>query len=321
LKTAHISLVTSLYRTEQHLSQFVNHAASVAEQTAALGLTLEFIPVVNDASPYERQLVEDFARRVPHVHPVFVPRETLYASWNRGVKLTSGQVVGFWNVDDVRTVAALVDGYQRIQQGCELVYFSYTVIRPKSFFYRERVYPAVPFDAEVHRRKMKCSPFFLFNPSLYEKAGDFDERFRIVGDWEWCVRALNHADFCPSPVNSGQFFLHGGNLSDTGNPLQTVEENILFILHGMWESITPADPELMRETWAKWHPHPLPPEIEEQLWGIGAQARWKQWKRETARKRRRVQLEQMARFLPKKLIDTVGLRPYLARLGLIKARK
>ena len=31
-----------------------------------------------------------------------VPREGLYKSWNRGIKLAKGEYITIWNVDDIR---------------------------------------------------------------------------------------------------------------------------------------------------------------------------------------------------------------------------
>lgn len=317
----HLSLVTSLYRAEAHLENYIHHAVEVAGKVASL--KLEFIVVANDATPRERELINHFSTLYPHVRAEFVLRETLYASWNRGVRLASGNCIGFWNVDDVRTAEGLIAGYEKIQQGCQLVYFPYAVIRPGAImpYHRRRVYEAVPYDPDLHRRVMKCGPFFLFSPALYEQVGAFDERFRIIGDWEWCARATDYADFCPVSVHAGDFYLHGANLSSTGNPLQIAEDNVLFLLRGMWDSLKPADPDLMRQTWAKWDNGELPPEIQEKLWGKDARANWHQWQIDTRRKRRRAELEQALRFIPKTVIDSFGVRSSLARLGFVKDRK
>ncbi|HEX2622938.1 MAG TPA: glycosyltransferase [Phototrophicaceae bacterium] len=324
--TGQISIVTSLYRTEQHLPAFIQYALDVAGQVRQAGdYSPEFIIVANEATERERLLLDDFQQRYDQVKVLYVPRESLYASWNRGVQAATGQAIGFWNVDDIRTSAGLIEGYNQIVNGCQLVYFSHTVIRTASGRQRERrqTYPAAPFDPELHRRVMKCGPFFMFAPELYQRVGGggFDERFRIVGDWEWCIRALNHTEFCPRDLIAGYFLLHGGNLSDSGNPLQLAEENIIYLLNRASDRLIPIDPELMHKTWSKWAESlPLTPELEARLWGEGAKQRAEDWLRHKKQMQRRTRLQNVIRYLPKKVIDQTGLRPYLAKLGLVKNR-
>jgi glycosyltransferase involved in cell wall biosynthesis len=311
----HVSLITSLYRTEMHLSTYIQYAREIAAQAAAQGINIEYVVVANDATAYEREFLKGFDAKVIHVS-----RESLYASWNRGVKAASGEAIGFWNVDDIRTVDGIVEGYRKITQGCKLVYFAHTVIRTQNGREERRTYPAVPFDVELHRRVMKCGPFFMFSPSLYREVGGFDERFRIVGDWEWCVRATDRAEFCPLDLIGGYFLLHGANLSDTGNPLQVAEENIVYLLQGAYNRLVPVEPDVMRKTWEKWG-FDLPPEIQDRMWGEGAAEGLARWKKEVQHKRRITRLDLAIRYLPKQMIDRTGLRPYLAKLGIVKNRK
>jgi glycosyltransferase involved in cell wall biosynthesis len=311
----HVSLITSLYRTETHLPTYIQHAREVASQAEARGVSVEYVVVANDATARERELLESFDAKVIHV-----PRESLYASWNRGVRAASGEAVGFWNVDDIRTLEGIVEGHRKITEGCKLVYFAHTVIRTQRGREERRIYPAVPYDKELHRRVMKCGPFFMFSPQLFREVGEFDERFRIVGDWEWCVRATDYAEFCPVELIAGYFVLHGGNLSDTGNPLQVAEENIVYLLQGAYDRIVPVEGDVMWKTWEKWG-FDLPAEIEARMWGEGAAERLARWKKQTQHKRRMTQLNLAVRYLPKQMIDRTGLRPYLAKLGIVKNRK
>lgn len=314
-----VSLITSLYRTETHLPTFIRHAQVVAAQVQTAGISLEFIVVANDATEAERTLLNDYSAADSSVKVLHVPRESLYASWNRGVAAASGAAIGFWNVDDIRTAEGIIEGYRRIGAGCPLVYFSHTVIRTDGKREQRRTYPAVPYDPELHRRVMKCGPFFMFAPSLYQQVGIFDARFQIVGDWEWCARATAFVEFCTADVIAGYFLLHGGNLSDTGNPLQTAEENMVYLLQGAYHRLIPTDPDVMRKTWEKWS-LPLPQEIEQRLWGEGAAARFQAWRVEKQRVQRHAQFESAVRYLPKQVIDRTGLRPYLAKLGIVKNR-
>lgn len=321
-----VALVTSLYRSEQYLPDFIHHASALSQHFTGSALTVRFIVVANDPTEAEQRHLADFAQKTPNVTVLSVGRETLYASWNRGVReaIEQGGVdaLGFWNVDDVRTTSALYEGTERLASGdCHLVYFAHTVLRPTRFGTHRRTYPAIPFHPEPHRHRMKCGPFFLFSPSLYARVGDFDDRFRIAGDFDWCVRALDHTDFCPLDIVAGYFLLHGGNLSDSGNPLQLAEENIIHLKQSAYDRLVPVEPEIMRQTCEKWHiAQTLPAHIQQQLWGEGAAQRAIDWQTAKQRKQQRQQLENAIRFIPKQLVDRTGIRPLLAKLGIVKLR-
>lgn len=312
-----VSLISSFYRSAEHLPVFFKRARALAAEATAAGLRIEFVIVANDAQPDERMHIDTFAADVPDVNVLYVGRESLYASWNRGVAASAGQVIGFWNADDARTSAAIVDGVARIRGGCDIVYFAYEIHHPPN---PVRVFAAMPSDSGGHRRRMEAGPFFLFRRELEARIGPFDANFRVVGDWEWIVRALDKAKFCHSTVIAGAFYIHGGNLSNTGSDRESAEVNVVRLLHGIG-GLTPAPPETMRSVWSAWAAdHPLPAHVERQLWGDGAQAAWEAW-RDGANARREAALRsERARRLPKRIIDALGLRPLLARLGLVKAR-
>ena len=86
----------------------------------------------------------------------------------------------------------------------------------------------------------------------------------------------------------------------------------------MWDELLPADPDLMRARWEEWGDlgeRPIPPEIQERLWGAGAGARLEAWMREQRRKR----IMRVVRYVPRRIINRTGLRPFLAKLRIVKA--
>lgn len=323
-ETLNITIVTAMYRTEAFLPGYIEAAVRVARALSEAGLNLEYISGIKLASPVERELLEQFAAAYPNVRVIDTDSGGIYHSWNVGAQAARGRAITFWNVDDLRTPDGLIAGYRKIAAGCALVYPAYTQLRmkPGSKRARSRVYEAVPYDRDMHRRLMKCGPFFMFDRALYDIVGPFDERYRIAGDFDWCARATDHATFCPLPVDAGTFWLHGGNLSDTGNPLQAVEDNMVHLLLGDYQYLKPVNPVLMRDTWEAWGEtgRPLPPEVEHLLWGAGANERWKAHLADYRREQRRAAVESALRYWPKQFIDRAGLRPRLARLGLVKAR-
>jgi len=112
-----ISLIASFYRVQNHLPSWVARAEALSAAVARAGATLEFVILANDAQPEEIALIDAFAAHVPNVNVIYVPRESLYASWNRGVKAARGALIGFWNADDARNVEAVLDAWRLYQSG------------------------------------------------------------------------------------------------------------------------------------------------------------------------------------------------------------
>jgi hypothetical protein len=326
-----ISLVTSLYRASDHLDTFTHLAHQLVAELQAAGLSLEIIVIANDPTEKEQQQIRALAAAldsIPTVQLVVqtVPRETIYASWNRGFGAARGLCIGPWNVDDQRTAPALIEGYHLIAEGCHLVYFPYTVVQFHAvrgiFTFKERGhYQALPFDRETFARAMRGASFWLCHRDLYARAGPFDSHFHIAGDFEWVTRALTLTEFCPGTKPAGEFHLHGHNLSDTGNPLQNVEENIVHLRQGTWDWLVPAEPDMMRACWMEWGDPgiSLPDPIQDQLWGPEASEQWHSWQRSRYQARRRKLRSKMLRSIPRWIVNRTGLRPYLARWGIVKS--
>lgn len=271
-----ISLITSLYRSEKHLPLYIQRVNAVLAEAT---IPLEIVIVANDATNEEKRLLAAFAdeRRVQIIH---CERETLYASWNRGIASATGDFFGAWNVDDNRTLAGLVEG-QRLLAEAEIVDFAYLIIKGK----QEQLIPA-PYQAESNSPKAGLSPFFLARRSLYERAGVFSPQFRITGDFEWSKRPIvRQAKYSPSTVIAGHFYLHGDNLSGGANPLETVEFNIALLWHGGGDLLRPVEPSLMRQNWEAWghQAGTIPDELAQWLWGAGAEDRYKAYQQERSR--------------------------------------
>jgi hypothetical protein len=315
-----VSLITSLYRSDAHIESYAERVRALIDAAAAQGVRVEVLIVANEPTPFERAIITRLSASAAHVRLIEIPRETLYASWNRGVCAAHGVAIGFWNVDDARTVEGITAGYARIQAGCRLVHFAHDVVRIHDGTEQVRRYEPIPFDREAHRRIMKCGPFFLFHRDLYAEVGPFDERFRICGDFDWCARATAVTAFCPVNVLGGTFYLHGGNLSDTGDPRQTAECNVAILKNGVPQYLQPCEPDVMQATWERWgDAHlPLDASLKARLWGDGATERYQQALRAKRRQQQRTRISLALRYLPRQFINRTGLRGPLARLGIVK---
>ena len=324
--SADVSVITSLYQAKAYLADYILRVQMVAFQLKQAGVTLELVLVANDPSDWEKKILDDLAKaletaKTAVVIRLDVPREPLYASWNRGIEASSGRALAIWNVDDSRTSAALIEGHRLISGGNAIVDFPFAGSRTMhvgSFtFHPKREFPP-QYDPANFRRKARTSPFFMFSRAIYDVVGSFDPHFRIAGDFDWCARpAALAATFDRGEALSGTFFLHGDNLSGSQNPLEDVEDDIVMLRQGMWDQLVPADPDLLREAWTEWGALgeiEVPQEIQDRLWGEGARKRWDQWQRD---QRRKAQMRRV-RAVPRWIIDKTGLRSLLAKVGIVR---
>ena len=287
-----IAVISSLYRAERHLPAFTEAVFSFARQVSQNGLDLHYLPILNDATPCEREQIGRLAASINtagfgRMSPVYVERESLYGSWNRGIALSETPFFTFWNVDDLRSADGFIEGWQALQDGAALVDFAFAIRLAHKRFgifprQRRRSSPA-PFHPDRFTRKNGLSPFFMASRALYQQAGAFDENFHIAGDTEWAGRAQKHARFYKARHSGGEFLIHGGNLSNIGSDREDIEVNSIFMRRGDWHQLRPTNPMAQRQAWLDWGDLDgisLPDEVADFLWGPTAEKRWRQYQRE-----------------------------------------
>ncbi len=286
-----VALISSLYRCERHLPAFSAALFGFAKRVSEAGLAVHYLPIVNDATTGERELVDKLAGQINaryygRMSPQYVPRESLYASWNRAIEASDAPCFTPWNADDIRRPEALIAGYQALQEGASLVDFPFTRVFTRKRFGRlrqERETAPSPYDPLRFSRVNGLGPFFMASRALYATVGPFDANFRVAGDTEWAARAQPHARFQACDEPGGDFVIHGDNLSNTGGQREDIEVNIIFMRRGEWRFLKPANPIAMRAAWERWgNPAQLrlPPAQADFLWGPGAERRWKRFQAE-----------------------------------------
>lgn len=227
-----VSIITSLYKSELFLSKYINRIEFFNKKISKYKIGIEFIIVANDISIEEEN---ELAKcRLTNLKILRVPRETLYASWNRGIREASSDIISFWNVDDIRFPKALFNGVNEIQKGVGLVYFSYFIfgINKVTFFNKKIRLPffifrkvnAVPYNRELFMKGCLCGPFFMFHRTVIDKIGSFDETFIVAGDYDFFAKAaFNNILFKNNKSIEGIFIIHSNNICGLNSRIQSKE--------------------------------------------------------------------------------------------------
>ena len=316
-----VALISSLYQSEPHLPTFAAAVFGFAKQVSAAGIEVHYLPIVNDASDREREAIDRLARAINggyhgRMTPQFVARESLYASWNRGLALSQSAYFASWNADDLRSAAAFIAGCEALDAGADLVDFPFTRLSASRRFgilkRESRQWRDCLFQPGRFRRGNGLGPFYMARRSLAQRVGVFDENFRIAGDMEWASRVKDHARFVDGGQSGGDFVLHGGNLSNSGSDREDIEVNIIFLRLGDYTQLVPAHPRAQLDAWNSWgniHRVSLPAAVADYLWGVEAHDRWLRYRRERrqGKRRRRLRLAMASRGW----LDSVEWATYL----------
>lgn len=233
-----ISLIASLYRTDSHIKSWSKWLLTFASELQQKKVDFEIIIISNEPTVKEK----DFLNTLQSSHYDWltiheVPRESIFESWNRGIKLATGEVIGFINVDDIRFVDSLIDGIQRIHDGADFVYFPFIykryihILNFNILAKIKKFYPPQPEEAKKILG-MPYGPFWLVSKKFLERAGEFDPTFKVAGDYEWSMRTQQIGKFELSNVISGIFTSNGTTLSGSRSTIQKEEIQRIESMHG-----------------------------------------------------------------------------------------
>lgn len=222
-----ISLIASLYKTDQHIKKWSKWVVSFAEELTELNVEFEVIIVANEPTDKEKVYLEKL-KAYNWMKVLEVPRETIYASWNRGINVSTGEVYGFINADDIRFAESIVEGIEQIKKGADFVYFPFIYKRYVRVFNflipaKRKVFKPVAPEEALKVEGMPYGPFWLISKKFMDRVGQFDESFKVAGDYEWSKRTNTQGNFVLSDIISGIFTSDGKTLSGSRSLVQASE--------------------------------------------------------------------------------------------------
>jgi len=253
---ADISIITSLYKSEKYLKRYFFFAERLQRKLRRNKIRLEIVLIANEANNFEKKIIDNY-RNKTDIKVFEVPRESLYASWNRGIVESSGEIIGFWIVDDIRFAKAIVKGCEVLRtENVQIVYFSYFIIgyaiinrlRKIGNFPLPKIFLESPIEYARNEfiNGMHAGPFFLFKKSVFNIVGKFDERLKIIGDYEWLVRAvLKDIVFKKVNLSSGLFFIHDSNISGSNKQRHIIELEFVYRKYSIDKSYSLTDDDML----------------------------------------------------------------------------
>ncbi|MBI4335204.1 MAG: glycosyltransferase [Candidatus Omnitrophica bacterium] len=189
-----ISAIVSTYNSEKFIQGCLDNLLA---QTVARDME---IIVINSASRQgEEAIAREYLRRHDNIKYYKTrKRETLYASWNRAIRMSSGKYLISANTDDRSRLDALEIMAQTLDENPQiaLVYSNcYLTNIPNDDInsMNKKSSHLVPFRAMDYShknllRKCLCGSRPMWRRRLHEELGGFDETCVISGDYDFWLR-------------------------------------------------------------------------------------------------------------------------------------
>jgi hypothetical protein len=227
-----VSIILSTYLSDNYLKNYYNNINELIDVA-----NIQLVHVMNDPTSEEILYKEKFlelqskkSKKIFEYKYLIVKRESLYASWNRAIKLSDAKLISISNVDDIRYKEGLqaqisffreygelllLGGYFNVRTKNDLIIhdnIENTVIRKTDFF------------AEMH-----VGPFFIWtNPTFFGREQlFFDEQFYVAGDFDFQIRFASMGTVKMLNKNVGEYLNVNTGLS-TGSINQSIEGQVIY---------------------------------------------------------------------------------------------
>jgi len=127
----------------------------------------------------------------PRVRLISEPDEGLYDAMNKGLRLFSGDAVGFLNADDSYHDDGALAAIAEALRASDAVTGNLDFIADHASRRVVRRWRGSPFRPGAFRRGwMPAHPTFYIRRELAERTGLFDTGYRIAADYDYMLRAL-----------------------------------------------------------------------------------------------------------------------------------
>ena len=192
-----ISIITSVYNNQETIAEAMD---SVLSQTYT---DIEYIIIDGGSTDDTVNIIKSYQNRIA----VFIsePDKGIYDGLNKGIKLATGDVIGFLHSDDLYENNTVIEQVAQAFMASEIdsVYGDLTYVNKSDPTKVIRYWKSGEFTL----KKLRCGwmpphPTFFVKRAIYQQHGQFDTSFKIAADYDLMLRFLGKykisTDYIPS---------------------------------------------------------------------------------------------------------------------------
>tara|TARA_B100001093_G_scaffold516799_1_gene596443 strand:- start:82 stop:813 length:732 start_codon:yes stop_codon:yes gene_type:complete len=202
-----ISIITISYNSALTIGETLNSIKNQIQNN------IEHIIIDGNSTDNTLKICNQF----PHISKIISePDKGVYDAFNKGLRLATGDVVGFLNSDDIfydnyslQTIAASFDD----QIDCIFGNLDYINTEGKI----ARKWRSKPYrKGDFSKGWMPAHPTFYCRKPIYDQLGGYDDSFDIAGDFELMLRFLEKNNIRSKYIDKTLVKMMEGGLSNNG---------------------------------------------------------------------------------------------------------
>jgi hypothetical protein len=229
-KSPKVTIVTACY----------NRAATIRETIESVLAqdydNVEYIIIDGVSTDGTQKIVEEYASRLAHF--VSEPDHGMYEALNKGLRMATGDIIGWVHSDDVlydtHTLSAIVDAFRSSQ--ALVVYADGLFVRSDRPNAVVRNWIGGTYRPwKVRHGWLPLHPTCYIRRDYLTQVGLYDESFKIAADTEWLLRVLLHPDLHIHYLRRYVIRMRMGGLSTdlSQRKLMWSEDLRAFRMHGL----------------------------------------------------------------------------------------
>lgn len=235
MKKPKVTVLTSLYNCRQYIEGYFQCIASIEYSDE-----LEILLLHNAPTEEELHIIQSYLPSYPFLrHYTIQEREGLYSTWNRGIKLSQGEYITIWNVDDIRFPLSIHQQAETLDQNPQAditygdFYYMYQYGDISKNFIQNKDFIVSP-KKFFRTHQIGCFP--MWRKRIHQKIGYFDEQLKLVADFDFQIRAaINNCIFVKNRELLGCYLALIPSKLSSNQRLQKKEQNVLFLRYGIYD--------------------------------------------------------------------------------------
>ena len=203
-----VSIITITYNAENTIFNSLNSVFSQSHKN------IEHIIIDGGSKDNTLKTCKAF----PHISKIVSePDKGVYDAFNKGLKLATGDIIGFLNADDIffneNSVQEIVYAFSNNET--DIVYGNLDYINEQGKVIRNWI--SKPYKKGLIKKAwMPAHPTFYCKKEVYDRLGGYNDSFKIGGDFELCLRFLEVNNVPSFYLNKKLVKMLIGGISNSG---------------------------------------------------------------------------------------------------------